>query len=74
MMGIDRGVLFRKFYRPVVNMYNLNFNSYVRRTTMPWLPLDLERLIFEMAALQDTDHDSRVRIILVAKRVYEWYV
>ena len=40
---------------------------------MPFLPLELERLIFEMAALQDTDHDSRVQLILVAKRVYEWY-
>ena len=38
------------------------------------LPLELERLIFEMAALQDTNHDSRVRILLVAKRVHEWYV
>ena len=36
------------------------------------LPLDLERLIFETAALQDVDYDSRVRLTLVAKRVYEW--
>jgi hypothetical protein len=41
---------------------------------MPSLPLDLERLIFETAALQDVDHDSRVCIMLVAKRVYEWFV
>jgi hypothetical protein len=41
---------------------------------MPSLPLELERLIFELAALQDADRDKRVRIMLVAKRVYEWYV
>ena len=36
------------------------------------LPFELERVIFEIAALQDTDHNSRVQLILVAKRVYEW--
>lgn len=41
---------------------------------MPSLTLELERLIFETAALQDIDHDSRLRIMLVAKRVYEWFV
>jgi len=43
-------------------------------TPMPSLPLDLERMIFELAVFEDTDHDNRVRITLVAKRVYEWYV
>ena len=41
---------------------------------MPTLPLELERQIFELATLQDTDHDNRVGIMLVAKRVHEWYV
>jgi len=44
------------------------------RDTMPSLPLKLERLIFELAALQDIDPDSRMQLSLVAKRVYEWYV
>ena len=41
---------------------------------MPSLPLDLERLIFEMVALQCTNHDSKVQLTLVAKRIYEWYL
>ena len=41
---------------------------------MSSLPVELERLIFEIVASQETDHNSRVRLLLVAKRVYEWYV
>ena len=46
----------------------------MQTAVMPTLPLELERQIFELATLQDTDHDNRVGIILVAKRVHEWYV
>lgn len=42
-------------------------------TVLPDLPLELERLIFELAAL-DIGPKRSTTLLLVAKRVYYWCV
>ena len=42
-------------------------------TVDPYLPPELERLIFELAAL-DIGRNGSTTLLLVAKRVHDWWV